>query len=319
MKTEPGFNHGADHSHGNQLMSEAPPPRISFADLMERARSFPPEVRAEKNRLTFTLAVSVIRHFFGKQWFEDHIFQDAEHSHPPGFMRIDYTPGFEGERKTSRLLDFAETLFNLQHIEGFDERVDQMRSGQVEATFAEFDFARFLYIHDIAFKFVTPTGVTGKDYDFGIAYADGREACADAKCRLEGTDIRADTVRNSLNKARTNNLPPNKPGIVFVKVPQTWLEQEGVRRGIYAVVEDFLRNTGRVVSVVVYATVVTELPAQQMMMMRHRFHEFLNSAPRFDTAKSWALFKDFKVPEEWRGMHPKWVRVFSQGFIMREK
>jgi hypothetical protein len=193
-------------------------------------------VRAEKNRLTFTLAVSVIRHFFGKQWFEDHIFQDAEHSRPPGFMRIDYTPGFEGERKTSRLLDFAETLFNLQHIEGFDERVDQMRSGQVEATFAEFDFARFLYIHDIAFKFVTPTGVTGKDYDFGIAYADGREACADAKCRLEGTDIRADTVRNSLNKARTNNLPPNKPGIVFVKVPQTWLEQEGVRRGIYAAV-----------------------------------------------------------------------------------
>ncbi len=104
-----------------------------------------------------------------------------------------------------------------------------------------------------------------------------------------------------------------------MKVPQTWLEQEDVRRGIYAVVEDFLRNTGRVVSVVVYATVVTELPAQQMMLMRHRFHEFLNSAHRFDTAQSWALFKDFKVPEEWGGMHPKWVRVFSQGFIMREK
>ena len=114
-----------------------------------------------------------------------------------------------------------------------------MRSGQVEATFAEFDFARFLYIHDIVFKFVTPIGMTGKDYDFGIVYADGREACADAKCRLEGTDIRADTVRNSLNKARTNNLPPDKPGIVFVKVPQTWLEQEEVRRGGYAVVEDF--------------------------------------------------------------------------------
>src|SRR6266403_255194 len=170
-----------------------------------------------------------------------------------------------------------------------------MRSGQVEATFAEFDFARFLYIHDIVFKFVTPIGMTGKDYDFGIVYADGREACADAKCRLEGTDSRADTVRTSLNKARTNNLPPDKPGIVFVKVPQTWLEQEEVRRGVYAVVEDFLRNTGRVVSVVVYATVVMELPAQQMMLMRHRFHEALNPAHRFETAKSWALFKDFKV------------------------
>ncbi len=35
--------------------------------------------------------------------------------------------------------------------------------------------------------------------------------------------------------------------------------------------------------------------------------------------KSWALFKDYKVPEEWGGMHPNWVRVFSQGFIMRDK
>ena len=194
-----------------------------------------------------------------------------------------------------------------------------MRAGQVEATFAEFDFARFLYLHDIAFKFITPTGVKGEDYDFGIEYADGREACADAKSRLEGTEVRADTVKNSLNKARTNNLPPDKPGIIFVKVPQTWLEQEDVRKGIYAVVEGFLRNTERIVSVVVYTTVTMELSEQKMMLLRHRFHEFLNTKHRFDMTKSWALFKNYKVPEEWGGMHPKWVRVFSQGLIMRDK
>jgi len=286
---------------------------------METARSFPQEVRGDKDRLTFTLAVSVIRHFFGQQWCEDHVIQDAAHSRPAGFLRLDFARGFEGERKASRVLDFAETLFNLQRIEGFDDRVDQMRSGQVEATFAEFDFARFLYLHDIAFKFVTPTGVKGKDYDFAIEYADGREACADAKCRLEGTEMRADTVQNSLSKARSNNLPPDKPGIIFIKVPQTWLEREDVRRGIYAVVEKFLRNTERVVSVVVYTTVVMELTEQRMMLMRHRFHEFLNAAHRFNKTKNWALFKDYKVPEEWGGMHPKWVRVFSQGFIMRDK
>ena len=287
--------------------------------MMETARSFPQEVRDDKNRLTFTLAVSVIRHFFGQQWCEDHVIQDAEHSRPAGFLRLDFTPGLEGERKTSRVLDFAETLFNLQHVAGFDARVDQMRAGQVEATFAEFDFARFLYLHEIAFKFVEPTGVKGEDYDFGIEYADGREACADAKCRLEGTEMRADTVQNSLRKARSNNLPPDKPGIIFMKVPQTWLEREDVRRGIYAAVEKFLRNTERVVSVVVYTTVVMELAEQKMMLMRHRFHEFLNAAHRFNKTKNWALFRDYKVPEEWGGMHPKWVRVFSQGFIMRDK
>ena len=29
--------------------------------------------------------------------------------------------------------------------------------------------------------------------------------------------------------------------------------------------------------------------------------------------------QDYHVPDEWGGMHPKWVRVFSQGFIMRDK
>jgi hypothetical protein len=97
-------------------------------------------------------------------------------------MRINYTPGPEGEKKTTQVLDFAENLFNLQHVEGFDDRVNQMRTGSIEAAFAEFDFARFLYVHDIDFKFVVPCGVAGKDYDFSIKYADGRQACADAKC-----------------------------------------------------------------------------------------------------------------------------------------
>src|SRR5260370_2006812 len=104
--------------------------RLSFADLMETARSFPEEVRADPNRLTFTMAVTVIRHFFGKQWCEDHIIQGAEHSRPAGFLRLDFTPGFQGERQTSRVLDFAETLFNLPHIQGFDDFVDRMRPGQ---------------------------------------------------------------------------------------------------------------------------------------------------------------------------------------------
>lgn len=295
------------------------PPRISFSDLIETARSLPQEVRADPDGLMFTMAVTIIRHFFGQQWCEDHIIQDAANSRPAEFLRIDFTPEFEGEKKKSRILDFAETLFNLQHIEGFDDCVDRMRAGQVEATFAEFDFARFLFVHDVPFRFVTPTGVKGEDYDFGIEYADGREACADAKCRLEGTEVRADTVKNSLNKARTNNLPRDKAGIIFVKVPQVWLEQEDVRRGIRAVAEGFLRNTKRIVSVVVYATVMRELGEQRMMLMRHRFEEFPNACHRFDMTKSWALFKDYKVPEEWGGMHPKWVRVFSQGFIMRDK
>ena len=176
-------------------------------------KSFPQEVRNNANRLTFTMAVSVIRHFFGQPWCEDQIIQNAAHSRPAGFLRLDFTPGFEGERKTSRVLDFAETLFNLQHIEGFDDRVDQMRAGQIEETFAEFDFGRFLYLHDIAFKFVKASGVKGCDYDCRIAYADGREACADAKCRLEGTEMRAVQGRPWLRRCARATLLINPSSV----------------------------------------------------------------------------------------------------------
>jgi hypothetical protein len=55
--------------------------------------------------------------------------------------------------------------------------------------------------------------------------------------------------------------------------------------GIYDVVEEFLRNTQRVVSVVVFATYTIELRDREMMLLRHRFKEFLNPTHRFDRSK----------------------------------
>jgi hypothetical protein len=92
----------------------------------------------------FTLAVKIIRHYLGQQWYEEHIFQDSGQTRPPGFLRMNFSRGFEGERVNARRLDLAETLFNLQHIEGFDDRVDQLRRGDIESTIAELDLARFL-------------------------------------------------------------------------------------------------------------------------------------------------------------------------------
>jgi hypothetical protein len=193
---------------------------------------------------------------------------------------MDFSSDFEREKKTFRVLDFAETLFNLQHIPGFDDRADQMRTGPVEATYAEFDFARFLYIHGIDFEFVVACGVKGEDYDFGIRYPDGREACADAKCRLEENEIKPETLKRPLEKARKSNLPKNKPGIVFVKVPQAWLLEAPVRQQMIAVVKDFLRQTERIVSVVLYASVVEEWKERGMLRNRHQFREFDNPRHR---------------------------------------
>jgi hypothetical protein len=84
-------------------------------------------------------------------------------------------------------------------------------------------------------------------------------------------------------------------------------------------VRGFLRNTRRVVSVVVHAVVVIGLKDRQMMLIRHRFQEFDNPAHRFDLSKGWLLFRDYQAPKEWGGMPPKWHRIFSAGFLFGEK
>jgi hypothetical protein len=295
------------------------PPRILESEIQGTIDSFPSDVRAEPGQLRFTLAVTIIRHFLGQSWCEENILQNVEQTKPPGFLRVDFRPGFEGERQNARILDLAECLFNLQHIEGFDARIEQLRTGDIESTIAEFDLARFLYIHDIAFKFVIPVNQRGQDFDFAIEYADGREACADAKCSLEETEMRAETIRNSLNRARQHNLPADKPGVIFVKVPQTWFEDAAVAAAMSDVVRDFLRNTQRVVSIVLYTVAAALMQDQDMVLMGHRFDEIENMAHRFDRTKTWTLFKDYQVPREWGGMHPKWVRVLSQGFLFGEK
>jgi len=290
------------------------PTRITLADLPLTVASFPLEVRQEPNWTTFNLSTSIIGHFLGKEWVKANIVQrEAGSAIPAGFFQMDFSSPQIAEAKTARILDFAETLFNLQHVPGFDQRIDQMRTGDVEAAYAEFDFGRFLYIHDITFCFVVPSGRRGSDYDCAVSYADGRTACADAKCRIESSEVRPEAIRHALETARKKNLPPDEPGIVFVKVPQRWLEFADVRHGLVDVATDFLRNTKRVVLVALYCSVQSPAAGQQLMVLRHLQEEVESTNHRFDRTRSWRLFKGFQVPAGWNGMPPKWHRIFSKG------
>jgi hypothetical protein len=294
-------------------MKTSPPARIAFTDFDRWKASFPAEVKQDADWTTWTLATSIIGHFLGKQWVLANIPQDESNSRPPGFFRMDFSSPENRQLKATRILDFAETLFNLQDVGGFERRINQMRTSDPESALAELDFGRFLYIHDVDFCFVTPMGQKGQDYDCAITYQDGRSACADAKCRIENSEIQPRAIRHALETARKRNLPKDEPGIVFVKVPQSWLEFEHVRHGLARTGRDFLRQTERIVLVVFYCSVHFLLKGQELVAIRHLVEEIENPKHRFDGGKDWRLFRSFKVPREWNGMPPKWQRIFSRG------
>jgi len=274
-------------------------PRLSVDNLHAVVARLPAEMRAEPGGRVIGVANAVI-------WFAAHIRHDAPKR---GFLNLDFASDRRREASTFRVVELAENLFNLQHIEGFDACIDQMRGGaeKIESTCAELDFGRFLYIHDVGFRFVVPQMLKGGDYDYEVTYPDGCKVAADAKCKFETTAINADSLRNSMKKAR-GQLPADRAGIIFIKVPQRWIEDPGTFEAMVRTAREFLATTGRVVSIKFY---VSHLEiGNGMVRHRHAFKEITNSASRFHGGRNWDLFTNYYVPPSWNGMPPKWQRIF---------
>ena len=192
----------------------------AFVDRNRHALSDEPGEKA------YQLSAAVLRHFFGEQWLDKHLMNAQAAT---DFLRRDFSTRERQIKHGFRVVDLAEMLFNLQDAEGFPSCVAQMSYGQIEFAYAELDIGKSLYSHEIAFRFVKPTGRKGADYDLEIIYPDGTIACADTKCKIETAEFSAVSIKHSLGEAR-KQLPPDRPGIVFVKVPPHWFEEPQFQR-----------------------------------------------------------------------------------------
>jgi hypothetical protein len=166
------------------------------------------------------------------------------------FMRAESTTDEERYRNQQRALLTAELLFNLQSVEGIDTRLDDLRSGLVESTYSELEAGGFLRDRGVRFRYVTPSGARGADYDAEIPLPGGGKLNCEMKCKVESTDLSEAAVRNPLQDAR-KQLPPGEPGLVFLKIPEQWVRQPEVAQVVLTAIDTFLRGTSRVVAVVV--------------------------------------------------------------------
>jgi hypothetical protein len=172
-----------------------------------------------------------------------------------------------------------------------------MFSGQIEPTVAELNFGMSMRLLGVPFRYVSATGVKTKDYDVEVFYPDGRTACGDIKCKIEGKDYNAKSLLSSLHKAR-KQLPSDRPGIVFVKVPQSWVDENtgqlGVEQPVADLLEEFFKSAGRVVSVAFYTKLLFH--SDRGTAIRHVIFERENSRTRFADRGSWRLFEN-PVPD----------------------
>ncbi len=242
----------------------------------------------------------VFAHFFGEPWLHDHVLAGCRY---PGFlsMRPIMQDGMGIDKDhTLRAVQLAEVLFNLQGVPGLEHCLDRMFSGQIEPTMAELDFGMFLRRQGVPFSYVAPSGAKTQDYDVDVPYEGGPIACGDIKCKIEGRGYSEATVLNSLRKVR-QQLPADRPGIAFVKVPRDWVDGStgnlGVGENVAETLAKFFSTTKRMVLVVFYTKLTFELP--HGTAIRHVALERENASSRYSQDRSWRLFDEVREAPDW--------------------
>jgi hypothetical protein len=203
----------------------------------------------------YGLATVLLRHYLGNEWASANInIQETTirkiNRAGCSFLKTDSVEIEDFLRYQERVLRLSELLYNLQNVEGIEGRIAGLRSGTTESSYAELEFAGHFYRRGISVQFLDRTGVKGEDYDFRTTYRPGPTVCCEVKCKLEDTDIGRNTIINTLQDAR-KQLPDKCPGIIGVKIPESWVEVPESAQLFDTALAQFLRNSDRVIGVVV--------------------------------------------------------------------
>jgi hypothetical protein len=296
-----GYNvRGADDFEAeNQVILKN---RITAAALQKGFDELPGDPPLNGVTKSLALGAGVIRGFLGNVWFDRHILPEGK----KGFLTIDESTPERREETFFRVIDLAEVLYNLQYTPGFDECIERMRKGDVEGTYAELDLGRMLFLNRVPFQYVVPQGVKKLDYDVEILYSDGRIACADAKCKIENTALSENTIINTLKAAR-KQLPNDRPGIIFIKIPPHWMSITDYDKTLIETAKRYLRDTKRIVSIKYYVSPLTF--GGGYMKHQHAYKEISNLSTIFGDMLDWNVFQTMDLPPEANGMPPWWQRV----------
>ncbi len=164
-----------------------------------------PEGTADTDYVAFGMAAEYLRAVVGNEWtnqmvFEMHPTVDRANREGREFMRAEGKAAEDRYRLQERTLHLAELLFNLQSVEGIDGRIDNLRVGNLEATYAELEMGAFITSRAVAFKYIDPRGVTGSDFDGLVTLSEGERVNCEMKCKVEGAELSDGAIRNPLAK-----------------------------------------------------------------------------------------------------------------------
>ncbi len=260
----------------------------------------------------YGLATTTLRHYLGDEWVNQNasaLFQqkvDTGNRKGRSFLKTGNIIVEDSFRHELRILQLAESIFNLQSVDGVADRISVIKEGGLESTYGELECAAQIKKASIQFRFVTPSGIKGKDYDVEIMPDSDTCLNCELKVTTEERDLQKSTIINKLNVAR-KQLPEEQPGIIFLKIPESWLKQTSTQQLISESIDQFFRNTNRVVAVVLrWEELIVDFGKSRPAVLKIFFQIKANTASKFFGAeienilgqlnnplgKDWIRFRD---------------------------
>ena len=158
------------------------------------------------------ISTLILKHFLSEEWVFKHLDPEAI---CPGPLTLAGDPK-KMELAKIRVVDLAESIFNLQKIPNVLECINRLRTAnEIEPFVAELHIAKMIFANGWPFSFVVPE--PPRTYDFEVQYGEWNVA-ADAKYKSDSPVPDRKGITNALGRNR-KQLPKDGPGIFFVKLP----------------------------------------------------------------------------------------------------
>lgn len=154
---------------------------------------------------------------------------------------------------------------------------------------------------------MAPSQAAGADYDVEIRIP-GHTICAETKCKASSSTLNVKSLTGDIKKAAREQLPRDRPGIVFVAMPQNWFEVDDrleVEAATISAATEALRSYSRLVSVILYTSSLAHDGTEAFEGAFHK--EVLNPKHKFPEFPNREL-----LPGEIRDQWPsKWLRLYD--------
>jgi hypothetical protein len=301
-------------------MKKTPPENLRRLIISSPYSSAGPFFRA------YCAAAAILISYLGNEWFDRHVMPTSK---APNYLYTGPADAAEESKHMSRLIELAELLYNLDDVPGFIPfLIELQKRSDIQAKMAELSVAKLLKINNTEFHFVSPTGKKSADYDIELRIAEDLWAPCETKCKLEGTSFSISTIINSYaDLLKRKQLPKDRPGIVFMSIPQQWIL--GVEQWAYAseigddnaivsiknIVDinntsaELFNRTSRVLSVIFFSDVVLGLQTNWLRSI-HMIGECINEKSPFISSYKGGLLKDenfihqdFKTGPNWQSLY----------------